>query len=78
MPRYFFHTRDGRAVRDEDGSELPSQGAARVEAIKVLAELLHEHADAFWATGAFSITVSDADGVTLFSVDVRARDSAIG
>jgi hypothetical protein len=75
MPRYFFHTEDGRCVPDEDGSDLPNQGVARIEAIKVLAELLHENADRFWATGAFRVTVSNGDGLALFTIDVRGADA---
>jgi hypothetical protein len=75
MPRYFFHTEDGRCVPDEEGSDLPNQGVARIEAVKVLAELLHENADTFWATGAYRVTVSNGDGLTLFTVDVRGADA---
>ena len=43
MPRYYFHSEDGRRFPDEEGTELPSDDAARLEAVRVLGELLRGH-----------------------------------
>lgn len=75
MPRYYFHTKDGRCILDAEGSELADLRAARIEAIKVLSELLHESPEEFWETRSFSVTVSDKDRLTLFEVDVCATDA---
>jgi hypothetical protein len=40
MPRYYFHVRDGKDMRDRMGSELPDVDAARNEAISASSEML--------------------------------------
>jgi len=72
VPRFYFHTDDGQALRDEDGAELPSVGDARREAARVLGEMLKEQPDAFWADGGLTLTVTDARGLALFTLDVSA------
>jgi hypothetical protein len=43
MPRFYFNVRDGADLsRDEEGQELPSAEAARVEAISANREMLGE------------------------------------
>lgn len=44
MPRYFFHVKDGRDVRDEEGSELPNVASAQVIAVRTMGEILRERA----------------------------------
>jgi hypothetical protein len=74
MPRYFFTTSNGHCIPDEDGSELPDLITARLEAIKLVGELLQNFPDRFWETGVFRLTVADAERVTLFTVEVTAQD----
>ena len=40
MPRYFFHVSAGQDIEDGEGSDLPSLGEAKIEAVKVAAMLL--------------------------------------
>lgn len=75
MPRYYFTTSNGRCVPDEEGSELPNQGVARVEAIKLVGELLQNFPEQFWETGAFTLTVENGDRVTLFTLAVTSQDA---
>lgn len=79
MPRYFFHTDDRRSFHDEDGTPLANDAAARIEAARVLGQLLNEQPADVWNDGQFRITVTDERGVILYSLDVAAlRSSAAG
>ena len=79
MPRYFFHTEDGRAFHDGDGTRLADDAAARIQAARVLAQLLIERPADVWKDDPFQITVTDERGVTLFSLDITAlRSPAAG
>ena len=75
MPRYFFHTEDGTCARDELGTELADDHAARNEAVVVLAELVKENPDEFWSDAAFTLTVTDEAGLTLYILDLAATAS---
>jgi hypothetical protein len=75
MSRYFFHTKDGRCIADEDGTELPNQGFARIEAIKLMGELLTNFPEKFWETGSLSVIVSNQDRLTLFTIDCCSADA---
>lgn len=59
MPRFFFHTRDGHCVRDEEGVVLCDGHAARNEALSVLGEILRYQGQEFFETGEFSVIVTD-------------------
>lgn len=72
MNRYFFNTQDGEAVLDVDGVELPDIAHAQIEAVKLMGELLREHAEEFWRTRNFAVTVADEEGATLFTVMTAA------
>ncbi len=72
MNRFFFNTQDGEAVSDVEGVELPDIARAKVEAVKLMGELLTEHAEEFWRTRNFTISVSDEGGATLFTVMTAA------
>lgn len=72
MRRYFFHTQDGRPFHDEDGTPLPDDEAARIEAARVLGQLLNEHPAAVWRDEEFRLTVTDEHGVILFVLDIAA------
>lgn len=72
MPRYFFHTEDGRRLSDMEGSELPDERTARNEAVCVLGQMMREDPEGFWAHGTFRLTVTDAGGGTLFVLDLNS------
>ena len=50
--------------------------AAREEAVAVLGEILRYRGSSFWATGAFSVIVTDADGRLVVAVKAAAYDAA--
>lgn len=76
MPRYFFHTKNGDCIRDDQGEELRSVDAAREEAVAVLGEILRYRGASFWTTRAFSVIVTDTEGRTVVSVTASASDQA--
>ena len=61
---------------DEEGTVLPSDDAARLEAVRVLGELLREQPELFWAHECFRVTVTDDDGLTLFVLDLGVVTAA--
>jgi hypothetical protein len=75
MPRYFFHTADGRAYHDDDGTELAGDEAAQIEAARMMGQLLNEQPREFWAGGGLQMTVTNASGLILFVVDVEGVTS---
>lgn len=68
MPRYFFNVQDGRSTNDDVGVELPDQTAARQVAVRFTGELLAHHSAEFWNGEEWSLDVTDATGLTLFSL----------
>ena len=76
MPRFFFHTEDGRCLRDEDGTDLTDVHAARNEALIILAEMLKDDPEEFWKDRSFKVTVTDDRGLMLYILDVSAVASA--
>ena len=78
MPRYFFHSEDGRPSRDDEGTELPSLASARVEAVRVLGDILKEAPHKVLDSGMFRVTVTDNTGLIYFCLDLSATDAAAG
>jgi hypothetical protein len=62
MPRFFFHTDDGPLTfRDEVGIEMRI-AEARIEATRVLGELLKDAPVEFWSSGHLIVNVESDDG----------------
>jgi hypothetical protein len=78
MAQFFFHTADGQQVNDDEGTELATLAAARVEAVRVLGDILRENPEEVLATGQFRLTVTDATGLIYFALDLAATDAAAG
>ncbi|HEX7947599.1 MAG TPA: hypothetical protein VF495_23245 [Phenylobacterium sp.] len=70
--RYYFHAEDGRCFHDEEGTELADDDAARIEATRVLGQLLNEDPMQIWRDAAFAIRVTDSEGAPLFTLQVVA------
>jgi len=70
MPRYFFHTQDGRRYPDDEGTELPDLESARLEATRIMAELLKEQPQGFLDTGRLRVEVTDESRRPLLQLDV--------
>ena len=75
MPKYHFHAKDGRTYPDRDGTTLPNDDAARIEAAKVLGDFLREKPDELWADQSFRLTVTDHADLTLFVLEVTVTES---
>ena len=75
MARYFFNV-DGESTHDDEGVELESLAAAKCQAVKTSAALICDSAKRFWDRRDFSMTVSNANGLTLFSLMFIGMDAA--
>lgn len=63
-------------MEDDEGTPLPSDDAARLEAVRVLGELLREKPELFWAHECFRLTVVDEAGATVVVLDLGAGSIA--
>lgn len=72
MPRFFFHVADSVLIPDEEGTELPDLGAARIEAVTVAGAMLRDHALEFWKSAEWKVIVTDEDRLILFSICCQA------
>jgi len=68
--RFFFHAEDGESFPDTQGTELSGPEAARVEAVRIAAQLLERDPEEFWRDRALRVVCSDDVGLTLFSIEV--------
>lgn len=73
MSRYFFHSEDGLCYPDTEGTDLPDLTAVRIEAVRVMCDILREHAAEFWDTKEWKLTVTDDSAMTLFTLDMAAQ-----
>jgi len=75
MPRYMFHLEHIRVVKDSEGSEHADLGAAKLHAVRTVAEALASDPQALWDSDVFRMTVSNEDGMVLFRIDMLASMS---
>jgi len=73
MPRYYFDIVDGQDLPDVDGSDHADLAAARVESIRYSGEVLREMPERFWNAEEWTMTVSDARRVPLFTLKFLAQ-----
>ena len=71
MPRFFFHIHDGREIRDQEGTELPSIDEARKQAVRTAGEMLRDHDD-FWTGDVWTMNVVDERGITVCVLNFSA------
>ena len=74
MPRFFFHTRDGERLRDEEGSECANLMEARRSAVALATSLVNDNLDLVLEHSAFEVEVTDVTGQTVFRVEVNALE----
>lgn len=74
MPRYLFNVHGSSS--DRDGIELASIADAKCEAVKLAGRLICEGAGKFWNEQEFGMSVSDDEGLTLFSLHLFGMDAA--
>ena len=77
MPIYHFNVHDGVDCPDRIGSDLPDLGAARTEAVRRITDILNQGAADFWTGTPWNINVSDANGLTLFTIMLLATTSPL-
>jgi hypothetical protein len=70
LARYFFHVEHGGSFLDKQGVELPNLHAARVEAVRLLGELLRDEAHRSWDCRAVKLSVTDENHLILFALDL--------
>ncbi len=68
--KYFFNTENGQSHLDTDGTELPNDAEACVEAARVLSDLLRDKPREFCEQDDFAIKVTDATGLVLFTMNL--------
>jgi hypothetical protein len=74
MPRYFFHVRDGKELRDDVGHELPNLETACQEAIVASGQMLQSfHHPEFWNGEDWTMFVTDETGRELFTIRFSGR-----
>jgi hypothetical protein len=72
MPRFYFYLKESsRMVSDEEGLELASAEAARVEAMDAVREILAQSVRTGEDWDVESLIVTDADGHPIMSVSLR-------
>jgi hypothetical protein len=76
MPRYFFHFGDTASGLDVRGQDLADDNTARIEAVRLLGEVLKDKAGEFWDEQWMTLTITNAAGLILFVLDVSAIESA--
>ena len=74
MARYHFHI-DGDDFPDE-GRELASLTEAKCEAVRLAGRVICEDAEKFWDKGEWSMTVTNGDGLTLFTLTFYGTEAA--
>jgi hypothetical protein len=65
MPHYFFHTFNGSAHPDTEGTELPGLEEAREEAIQTAGEIIRGQGKKSWKGSDWHMDVTDASGRAL-------------
>ena len=72
MPRFFIHTNNPleRGVQDDEGVEFASIHEAKCQSVVYAGELLRDVAEKFWDDADFELTVTDENGLILFSMRV--------
>jgi hypothetical protein len=75
MPRYHFEIEDGVDLPQPDPHEFASVKEARCEAVRLLAELVHDRPDDFWHSRPWRLTLRDETGCELFNIFIHAEET---
>ena len=73
---YFFNLAGAIYDPAVEGIELPSLKAARLEAVRYIAEIIRDRPDVVWAGEEVRVEVTDAQQLVLFTVIVFGVDAA--
>lgn len=78
MPRFFFHSETDTRTTDADGTEYSSFEKAKREAIRLCGQMMKDAPSEFWGSRPWSITVTDASGLVLWTIEVDGQASPAG
>lgn len=68
MPRYFFHTMDGKIAIDEIGLEFVNDQEAKHQALIAASEMILDREMELWLGSEWQMTVADKDGTIVCSL----------
>lgn len=74
MPRYYFHTLDGKVAIDTDGTDLPGLTEAKREAAHMLGVMLCRQADEIIQDRMLTVEVTDRSSRALFRLDMSVQN----
>jgi hypothetical protein len=74
VPRYYFHTAGDGQDRDDEGVELATDAAARVEAIQFAGAVMRDQPDVLWDGREFRVFVTNEWQALLFTIVMKAID----
>lgn len=77
MPRFFFHTNHPteRDIQDDAGMDFPDIHTAKGQAVAYAGQLLSDAALKFWDKADFELTVTDENGLILFTMRVLGTEA---
>ena len=77
MPRFYFHSNipAERGVQDDEGLEFASIHDAKCQAVMYAGQLLKDVAEDFWNDSDFELTVTDENGLILFTMRVVGTEA---
>lgn len=75
MARYYFHIGETDRGLDPVGVELPDLNDARIEAARMMGEMLKDRAGEFWSERSMKLIVTDESGLILFLLDLSAVEA---
>ena len=70
--RYFFHVEHTKVLKDNLGSEHRDLESAKRHAVNLVSDMLAREPQTFWDADQFRVTVAEAGGLVLFTVEVIA------
>ena len=71
MSSFFFDLTGGPVAE----TDLPNVHEAKREATRYLGEVIRDQGEKFWVTGDLILTVSDENGLVLFTLEVVGNDA---
>lgn len=71
MARYFIHIFNGKALRDDEGEELPDLAAARFTALRIMSEVAGCREARFWRDGSLRVVVEDEGRAEVVVLEMR-------
>ena len=75
MQLYYFHVENGRTYPDHCGTMLPDLAGAKNEALRCATDLLSDQSSRFLDGAEWTIRVTDAADLTLFTVMFTVLDA---